>query len=211
MLHHLIAQGEHQQQDFKYEISDVRKIARTLSAFANTDGGRLLIGVKDNGKIAGVRSDEEIYMVEAAAAMYCVPPVECRMSIHRVEGHNVVIAEVERSEQRPVRARMDDDSLCAFVRIADENIVASPVQMALWREEGRDDGALLPFTEREHMLLQLLTDASEPLTLNRFARRGRLTRHRAVQLLAQFIRFGLVEQQFIGHTFVYIAKEEYTL
>ena len=52
MLHHLIAQGEHQQQDFKYEISDVRKIARTLSAFANTDGGRLLIGVKDNGKIA---------------------------------------------------------------------------------------------------------------------------------------------------------------
>lgn len=39
MLHRLIAQGEHQQQDFKYEISDARKIARTLSAFANTDGG----------------------------------------------------------------------------------------------------------------------------------------------------------------------------
>ena len=69
MLHHLIAQGEHQQQDFKYEISDARKIARTLSAFANTEGGRLLIGVKDNGKIAGVRSDEEIYMGEAAAAI----------------------------------------------------------------------------------------------------------------------------------------------
>ena len=205
MLHHLIAQGEHQQQDFKYEISDARKIARTLSAFANTDGGRLLIGVKDNGKIAGVRSDEEIYMVEAAAALYCVPSVECRMSIHRVEGHNVVIAEVERSEKLPVRARLDDDSLCAFVRIADENIVASPVQMALWREEGRDRGAVLPFTEREHTLLQLLTDAPDPLTLNRFSRLGRLPRHRAVQLLAQFIRFGLVEQQFVGHTFVYVV------
>ena len=205
MLHHLIAQGEHQQQDFKYEISDARKIARTLSAFANTDGGRLLIGVKDNGKIAGVRSDEEIYMVEAAASMYCVPPVECRMSIHRVEGHNVVIAEVERSEQIPVRARLDDDSLCAFVRIADENIVASPVQMALWREEGREGSAVLPFTEREQALLRLLAEAPEPLTLNRFARLGRLPRHRAVQLLAQFIRFDLVEQQFIGHTFVYKA------
>ena len=205
MLHHLIAQGEHQQQDFKYEISDARKIARTLSAFANTDGGRLLIGVKDNGKIAGVRSDEEIYMVEAAAAMHCVPPVECRMSIHRVEGHNVVIAEVERSKQIPVRARLDDDSLCAFIRIADENIVASPVQMALWREEGRNDGALLPFTEREQALLRLLAEASEPLTLNRFARLGRQPRHRAVQILAQFIRFGLVEQQFADHTFVYVA------
>ena len=149
MLHHLIAQGEHQQQDFKYEISDVRKIARTLSAFANTDGGRLLIGVKDNGKIAGVRSDEEIYMVEAAAALYCVPPVECHMSVHRVEGRGVVIAEVERSEKLPVRARLDDDSLCAFMRIADENIVASPVQMALWREADRDYGTLMSFTERE--------------------------------------------------------------
>ena len=208
MLHQLIAQGEHQQQDFKYEISDVRKIARTLSAFANTDGGRLLIGVKDNGEIAGVRSEEEIYMVDAAAAMYCVPPVECRMSIHRVEGHNVVIAEVKPSAECPVRARLDDDSLCAFVRIADENIVASPVQMALWREESRDRGAVLPFTEREQALLRLLADAEQPLTLNRFSRLGRLPRHRAVQLLAQFIRFGLVEQRFVGHAFVYVALND---
>ena len=205
VLHRLIAEGEHQQQDFKYEISDARKIARTLSAFANTDGGRLLIGVKDNGKIAGVRSEEEIYMVEAAATMYCTPPVECRMSIHRVEGHNVVIAEVEPSAVHPVRARLDDGTLCAFVRIADENIVASPVQMALWREEGKDQGAVLPFTEREQALLRLLVKAPEPLTLNRFARLGRLPRHRAVQLLAQFIRFGLARQQFVGHTFAYEA------
>ena len=207
MLHHLIAQGEHQQQDFKYEISDARKIARTLSAFANTEGGRLLIGVKDNGKIAGVRSDEEIYRVEAAAALYCVPPVECHMSVHRVEGRGVVIAEVEPSEGRPVRAQLDDGKLCAFMRIADENIVASPVQMALWREADRDYGTLMSFTEREQSLLKLLSDASEPFTLNRFARLGRLPRHRAVQLLAQFIRFGLVEQQFIDHTFVYVAVE----
>ena len=208
MLYHLIAQGEHQQQDFKYEISDVRKIARTLSAFANTDGGRLLIGVKDNGKIAGVRSDEEIYMVEAAAALYCVPPVECHMSVHRVEGKGVVIAEVQPAQQRPVRARLDDDSLCAFMRIADENIVAPPVQMALWREDDKEHNTLISFTEREMELLRIISDASEPLTLNRFARLGRLPRHRAVHMLALFIRFGLVEQSFIGHTFVYATKEE---
>ena len=72
-LQQLIAEGEHQQQDFKFEISDARKIARSLSAFFNTDGGRLLIGVKDNGRIAGVRSEEEIYMIEAAAKLYCRP------------------------------------------------------------------------------------------------------------------------------------------
>ena len=208
MIHHLIAQGEHQQQDFKYEISDARKIARTLSAFANTDGGRLLIGVKDNGKIAGVRSDEEIYMVEAAASLYCVPPVQCHMSIHRAEGHNVVIAEVEVAETFPVRAQLEDGRLCAFMRIADENIVASPVQMALWREANDEEGVLLPFTSREQALLKMLAEAESPMTLNRFARLGRLPRYRAVRLLAQFVRFGLVSQQFVGHTFVYVAVQE---
>ncbi|MEZ5001122.1 MAG: ATP-binding protein [Bacteroidales bacterium] len=72
----LIRQGEHQRLDFKYCISDSRKIAKTLSAFANTDGGTLLIGVRDNGSIAGVTSEEEFYMIDGAANLYCRPPVK---------------------------------------------------------------------------------------------------------------------------------------
>ena len=72
----LIQRGENQQLDFKFEISDSKKIARSLVAFANTDGGKLLVGVKDNGSIAGVRSDEEYHMVEAAAQLYCKPEVK---------------------------------------------------------------------------------------------------------------------------------------
>ena len=54
----LVSEGEHELQDFKFEISDAKKIAKSLSAFANTKGGRLLVGVKDNGKMAGIRSEE---------------------------------------------------------------------------------------------------------------------------------------------------------
>ena len=61
-IKNLIQSGEHQQLDFKFEISDSRKIAKTLVAFSNSDGGTLLIGVKDNGNISGVHSDEEFYM-----------------------------------------------------------------------------------------------------------------------------------------------------
>ena len=52
-IYELIAEGEHEMQDFKFAISDSRKIARSIAAFANKAGGRLLIGVKDNGNIAG--------------------------------------------------------------------------------------------------------------------------------------------------------------
>ncbi len=74
-VHELVEQGEHVNQDFKFAVSDPRKIARSISAFANHSGGHLLIGVKDNGVIAGVRTaDEEIYVVEQAAERYCRPP-----------------------------------------------------------------------------------------------------------------------------------------
>ena len=47
-IQQLVSEGEHVHQDFKFAITDARKIAKSLSAFANTEGGRLLIGVKDN-------------------------------------------------------------------------------------------------------------------------------------------------------------------
>ena len=105
-LQQLIEEGEHQQQDFKFEISDARKIARSLSAFANTDGGRLLIGVKDNGRIAGVRSEEEVYMIEAAAQLYCLPQVAIEMHTYTVDGKTVLIAEIPKSAEKPVQAQV---------------------------------------------------------------------------------------------------------
>ena len=119
-IHALIAEGEHQQQDFKFEISDVRKIAKTLSAFANTDGGRLLIGVKDNGKIAGVRSAEEQYMIEAAAQLYCVPPVNCHWQTFLAEGRTVLVVTVDESASKPVYAKDENGRRLAYLRIADE-------------------------------------------------------------------------------------------
>ena len=62
-IQQLITEGEHVHQDFKFAISDARKIAKSLSAFANTGGGRLLIGVKDNGKIAGIHDRSCSYNV----------------------------------------------------------------------------------------------------------------------------------------------------
>jgi predicted HTH transcriptional regulator len=76
-LKELIRGGENQRVDFKYCINDSRKIARTLSAFANTEGGILLLGVRDNGSIAGVNSDEEYYMIETAARIYTAARDTC--------------------------------------------------------------------------------------------------------------------------------------
>ncbi len=204
-IHNLIAEGEHQQQDFKFEISDARKIAKTLSAFANTQGGRLLIGVKDNGKIAGVRSDEEQYMIEAAAQLYCRPPIACHMDTYEAEGRSILIVKVEESPRKPVYACNEDGRYLAYLRIKDENILATPVHLRVWQQNGNDRGEYMAYTEREQRLLNLLEENGS-LSLNKCCKQTRLPRRIVEKLLAQFIRYGVVEPRFEGHQFRFQLK-----
>lgn len=204
-IYSLIAEGEHQQQDFKFEISDARKIAKTLSAFANTDGGRLLVGVKDNGKIAGVRSEEERYMVEAAARLYCTPQVDCEMQTFMVEGRCVLVVTIPESGHKPVYAKDESGRNLAYLRIADENILATPVHLRVWQQSDNPCGELMAFTGREQLLLRLLEE-NESLSLNKYCRMACISRRAAEHLLAKLIRYDIVEPVFEGHKFHFRLK-----
>lgn len=206
-IHALIAEGEHKQQDFKFEISDVRKIAKTLSAFANTNGGRLLIGVKDNGKIAGVRSEEEKYMIEAAAQMYCTPEVKYSMQTYTVEGRQVLVATIEESCRKPVYAKDETGKSLAYLRIQDENILATPIHLRVWQQSGNPRGELIRYTEKEQLLLNLL-EHDTLLSLNRYCRQSGLSRRAAEHLLAKFIRYDIAEPVFENHKFYFRMKKE---
>lgn len=206
-IRQLVSEGEHCHQDFKFEISDARKIARSLSAFANTEGGRLLVGVKDNGKIAGVRSEEEIYMIEAAATMYCQPQVELETQTYRVEGKTILEIRIGETASKPVYALDEENKPWAYIRIKDENILATPVHLKVWQHSKKDEGVLVEFTEREQRLLNALKE-KESLSLNQCCKLCRLNRKAACDLLADFIRFGLVEPVFSGHKFYFKLNKE---
>ncbi|MDR1054662.1 MAG: ATP-binding protein [Prevotellaceae bacterium] len=154
----LIAQGEHQQLDFKFAINDSKKIARTLAAFANTDGGRLLIGVKDNGAIAGVNSDEEYYMVEAGARLHCKPEVKFEVSKWTVDDKTVLEIIVAKSNKRPHTAPGKENKPIVYVRVKDENIIAHPILAKAWVKQRRSKGISICCTERHNYVIQLLTE-----------------------------------------------------
>lgn len=162
----LIEEGEHEHQDFKFQISDARKIARSISAFANNDGGRLLVGVKDNGGIAGVESDEEMYMIEQAALMYCRPPQKMEFATYRIEGKTVLKVDIKRSGQRPVKAQDTDGRWKAYYRVADENILADPLHVKLWQYSKRDDGAQVVYGDRERLIVDLVAASSCGVTVD---------------------------------------------
>ncbi|MCK5693838.1 MAG: ATP-binding protein [Bacteroidales bacterium] len=194
-LRALIAGGENQRLDFKFEINDARKIARTLSAFSNTDGGRLLIGVKDNGRIRGVQSDEEYYMAESAATLYCKPEVHFETRNHQVEGKSVLEIYIPPVAQKPVYAQDHDQRWLAYIRVADENILASIIQLEVWKEEHKALGKLLEFTRSEEFLLRYLEKVSGA-TLKSIQRDTGFRRKELVPLLTKLVRFDVVEMKF---------------
>ncbi len=205
-IYALISEGEHQLQDFKFEISDARKIAKTLSAFANTKGGRLLIGVKDNGKLAGVRSEEELYMIEAAAQLYCSPPVEYSIQTYRVEGRSILLVQINESEVKPVCAKDDEGKWLAYVRVKDENILATVIHLRVWQQSASAVGELVEFTEREQLLLDLLNE-HQNLSVSQYSRCAKCSSRVAYHLFAKFIRFDIVEQVYENRRFIYRLKK----
>ena len=200
-LQSLISEGEHQQQDFKYRVSDALKLAKSVSAFANTDGGRLLIGVRDDGNMSGVRDEEEIFMMHQAAYRYCRPEASIKFDTYHVDGRTIVIATVPPSDRRPICVVSGEDKPKAYIRIADENIVASPVHLAIWRESQNQQGAMLTYTDSVRKILGVLQDQELPLNL--IVRRSRIPRPKVITLLARLIRFRVVHWKYSNQQFLF--------
>ena len=198
----LIAQGEHQQLDFKFEVSDSKKIARTLSAFANTDGGRLLIGVKDNGNIAGVRSEEEFYMIEAASNMYTKPSVPFNATRWDINGKTVLEIYIAPSDKKPHMAPDKDDRYKAYIRVHDENKLANEVLLLSWKKKDRVDGLLLPLTRPVERLLNYL-ELHQYINIRQFCRIAHIKYYTARNILSDLIAVNTLKYVIVDKQIVY--------
>ena len=193
-IQELIAEGEHQEQDFKFEITSSRKIARTLVAFANTDGGRLLIGVKDNGKIKGIQSDEEFYMIELAAHRYCKPEIPFLTTTHTIDGKMILEVTVEPSPERPHYALDDNEKWMAYHRVADQNILADYILLQVWKRKRRDTGTFISYTDNEELVLRAL-EQLEFADLDQLREHCGLNRRTLQGILVNLVSLGAIQME----------------
>ncbi len=208
-IHNLIAKGEGMNLDFKYCISDPRKIARTLSAFSNSEGGKLLIGVRDNGSLAGVSSDEEFYMIDAAARLYCNPEVTVGTRNHTVNGKNILEVNVARSSKIPVKAKDEEGNWKAYFRQNDQNFLADRVILQVWRRSRSSGGLLLRFEEKERLLLNHLK-GGEKITVKEFQALAGINPKTAEKILSDFILCGIIVYDASEKGIFYRLTDEFT-
>ena len=131
-------------------------------------------------------------MMHQAAWRYCRPQASIRFDTYHADGRTIVVSTVPRAERRPVCAIDEEGRQRAYIRIADENIVASPVHLAIWRQEQAPVGQTFTYGDAERQLMAAMGAEGQWQSLAQLVRRSRLPRPRVVVLLARLCRYGLV-------------------
>lgn len=205
LIGRLVAEGEHECQDFKYKISDARKIARSLSAFANHKGGRLLIGVKDNGVIAGVRSEEDIFMIETAAGSFCRPEPAVSFKAYKAtdDGAVVVIATVEPipDASEYICVKEQDGHLQAYIRVADENIAMPPYMMQARRLRSSIPGITLGATSPEAAVIDTINALGGEATLDQVLKKTKASRLAATDAIVRLLAISALRSTYSAGAF----------
>jgi predicted HTH transcriptional regulator len=206
-IRNLIAEGEHQQQDFKFEITSSRKIAKTLVAFANTDGGRLLIGVKDNGRISGIRTDEEYFMIEAAASLFSKPEIPFESYHRTVEGKTILEITISPSDQKPHYARNEENHWLAYHRVKDNNFLADYILLQVWKRKKRSRGTFIAYSENEQKVMEILSTDSA-IGLDEIRDQTKFRKKKLQQILVNLVSLQAVQMSFLEDNPLFSLVEE---
>jgi predicted HTH transcriptional regulator len=186
-LESMIAEGEHGAQDFKQSVPAKEKIARTLAAFANAKGGRLLVGINDRGEIIGTDVEQEMYELHDAAELYCDPPVDLEFIVHEEDGLEVLEAKVLRSLRKPHAAQDEKGAWQLYVRNGDQTMLAG-VSLE------QDSSALALSSEDRDALLRHVRNHGS-ISLDEAAAILRTNRKKASEYLGILLQEGLLEEQ----------------
>ncbi|WP_411273449.1 RNA-binding domain-containing protein [Daejeonella sp.] len=197
-----ILEGEGVSQDFKRKITSCEKIAKTMVSFANNKGGRLLVGISDDGSISGVKSEEEEkYMLTKAAHFFCKPALDPQFEEVYIDDKVVLIVDIKRSEMKPHYALGEDKKWWVYIRVNDKSVLASKIVVDVLKRENNEHGVFLEYSSKEKALLEYL-DEHERITSREYSHMLNLSRRRTHRILVNLVLSGVIRM----HT---TEKEEY--
>jgi ATP-dependent DNA helicase RecG len=130
----LIEQGENGAVEFKRADVRPESLAREITAFSNTNGGSILIGVDDNGTLTGIGSRKNIEEWAANVVRNnVVPATRPEISLCMFGSEQLLIIEVPRGPDKPYQT-IDGKF---WVRVASTNRMATKEELSrLFQQAG---------------------------------------------------------------------------
>ena len=173
----LIANQENSGVEFKSDDLRAERLAREIVALANFQGGRILLGVEDDGTIAGIQRDDlEHWVMDAVFGRKVHPMILPFYEEIQVDAqHRVAIITITQGTAKPYVVRHNDREEI-YVRVGSTSRLASREQQArLFALGGMLHAELLPVSgsalrdlskERlEHYLTAVVGDKESPDTV----------------------------------------------
>ena len=126
----LLKQKEGLQLDFKQKITSKEKIAKTLSALANSEGGFIVIGMSDKKIMIGIDVEEERYMIEAANDEFCIPRVA--MILDEIKVYNNKTVEEDNDDEKSLLLVEVKKSLGPLIFCKNKDTKTIPVRISVF-------------------------------------------------------------------------------
>ena len=189
-LTRLVALGEGLHIEFKRRVPEPRRMAKEVIAFANTEGGNLLVGVGDAGEIVGVRdAEEEAYSFRRALQVHGDPQLPWQsLRVQVSKKRDVIVIKVPASPDRPHFLVDPAEGIrTAYVRVKDMSIEASREAVRLMRADRTARDVRFEFGQKELKLMRYLETYGQ-VTVEQFSRLAHIPRRRASQTLVLMAR-----------------------
>lgn len=163
----LVAQGESASLEFKRKAAYPDKVVREMIAFANAHGGMLLVGISDDGELAGLKHPEgESYVIQQALSK-CRPLLPVTETFIPIGNSRYVIQyHIAESTTKP-HYFLTEGKKVAYIRVNDQSLRASKEVREIARRSQFKKDIRFHYGEHERLLMQYL-DINPTITLNEF-------------------------------------------
>lgn len=107
-LNLILRSGETTSVQFKRQIDNVTSLAEEMVAMANTDGGKILVGISENkeglGVIFGIENMKELNnQISNASNQKCIPPIFVKTASIVINNKIVLVIDVPEGLQKPYK------------------------------------------------------------------------------------------------------------
>ena len=170
LLKELVKKGEGEHLEFKLKSNHPEKIVREVVAFANSGGGKLMVGVGDDKTIKGLKdADEDEYTLTRAIDKYIFPKISFKKErVAITPDRDVLVLTIPRSVDKPHYVVDDTGARQAYIRVEDKSIQASREMKEIMRRGRGERDVSFQYGEKEEKLMNLL-DEKESVTVDLFA------------------------------------------
>lgn len=166
-LKKLVAQGEGSNLEFKRKAAYPEKIVREMIAFANMNGGVLLLGVGDDKTLPGLKFPEDESHVVQEALKRVRPRLPVREQFIPIGNSRTIIRyDIDESDRKPHYVLLGDQKE-SYVRVNDQSIKASREMREIVKRARLKKDIRFHYGEHEKFLMQYL-DTNPSITLKRF-------------------------------------------